>query len=221
MNTREQHPSSFRTALWAAALCALSTGVSAQSVSSLESFDSLSSGALSAPGWTVLDPAVNVSFIGGSGSADRFLEFLSGSAASYSFSLGAGSVYDLTIGFQYVGWVSQSGDSAATVTLTGPTGLLDTQTLTPQFTGTGEQNDFNAVNPPDSPSDSYAGSFAGLSAGTYVLSVDALGSQGRKLRIDDLSIDALAQPVPEPGTWAMLGAGLALLGGLHRRRQKV
>lgn len=218
MKSREHIPTTARAALLAAALCTLTAGASAQSMSSTETFDALSNGSLSAPGWTVTNPAVNVSFIGGPTSADKFLEFLSESAANYSFTLGAGYVYDLTIAFSEVGWVSQNGMYAANIAVSGPSGLLDSRTLAPQFVGAGAQNDFNAVNPPDSPSGNYSQTFSGLSGGTYVLGIDTLGAQGRKLRIDNLAIDAIAQPVPEPDAWAMMAAGLAVLASSMRRR---
>lgn len=225
MNSRESRKSTptfsatARTAWLVAALGTLSAGASAQSMSSVQNFDALSNGALSAPGWTVTDTAVNVSFIGGPTSADKFLEFLSGSAANYSFTLGSGYLHDLSIAFSEVGWVSENGMYAATVTLSGPSGLIDTRALAPQFIGAGAQNDYAAVNPPNSPSGDYAHSFSGLAGGTYVLGIDTLGAQGRKFRIDNLAIDAIAQPVPEPGAWAMMAAGLAVLATTARRRR--
>lgn len=208
-----------RTFALAAIFPMIAAGASAQSLSETQSFDALSNGALSATGWSVVDPAVNISFLPGSGSSDKFLEFLASSDAAYSFALGAGYQYDLTISFSYVGWVSNSGMSPATVSVSNASGVLDTQALSPQFIGPSTAADFNAINPPDSPSGTYSSSFAAMNGGLYVLDISTLGTNDRKLRIDDLSISALAQPVPEPEGWMLIGAGLAMLGAVTRRQR--
>lgn len=207
-----------RHILLAALFPVIAAGASAQSLSDTQNFDGLSNGNLLAAGWSVVDPAVNISFRPGASSGDKFLEFLAGSEASYSFMLGAGYQYDLTISFSQVGWASTNGSAAATVTVSNPSGLLDTQSLLPQYVGAASENDYQGTNPPDSPSGTYSSSFSAVGGGLYVLDISTLGTNSRKLRIDDLSIDAIAQPVPEPDSWLLIGAGLAVLGALTQRR---
>ncbi|MCW5610095.1 MAG: CHRD domain-containing protein [Rubrivivax sp.] len=52
---------------------------------------------------------------------------------------------------------------------------------------------------------------AGLNAGTAYFNVHSTAFPAGEIR-------GFLQPVPEPGTWALMGLGLAAVGGLARRR---
>lgn len=55
---------------------------------------------------------------------------------------------------------------------------------------------------------------AGLNNGTSYFNVHSTTFPGGEIR-------GFLQPVPEPGTWALMGLGLAAVGGLARRRSAV
>lgn len=64
-------------------------------------------------------------------------------------------------------------------------------------------------------SDYNAGSFVGISRAQA--DIRSISFKGLGVVADDL---VLTTPVPEPGTWAMLLAGLAAVGALGRRRRR-
>jgi hypothetical protein len=55
---------------------------------------------------------------------------------------------------------------------------------------------------------------------TNTISNDCVGGNIGSGRTDFGSYGFSAQPVPEPGTWAMMGLGLASFGGLAWNRRR-
>lgn len=67
----------------------------------------------------------------------------------------------------------------------------------------------------------YSFNFAGLSAGTYELRFNLPGGSNRNSPINgSYSISAVTAPVPEPETFALLMAGLGLLGMVARKKSR-
>ena len=58
--------------------------------------------------------------------------------------------------------------------------------------------------------------FVATSTSTTILLQGAVGQN--YIGLDNVSADLVSAPVPEPGTWALMVAGLAALGGVARRR---
>ena len=57
-----------------------------------------------------------------------------------------------------------------------------------------------------------------LAPGSYIVSGDLLAAGGGGAPLNVTTGALMLTPVPEPGTWAMLFAGLGLLGSIIRRR---
>ena len=94
---------------------------------------------------------------------------------------------------------------SGTVTTTGvPTGLLEAWSTAIQITGTGYSGTMAVINP------------ITLGAGSYVLEIrgDVVGTNGGSYA-GTLNIS----PVPEPQEWALLLAGLGLIGFVATRRR--
>lgn len=67
---------------------------------------------------------------------------------------------------------------------------------------------------------STSGTFVATAASTTLSFFFATDPGTGTWSIDDVSVDQIAAPVPEPETYAMLLAGLGLMAGIARRRKK-
>ncbi len=153
--------------------------------------------------WTMTDGSVDVIGVGtpydffpGNGKYID-LDGSTGNAAVMqtlaSFNLLAGSTY--TLSFDLGGSARWDGDNSVTVSLGA---FSETFTLAS-----------------NAPLTSYSRQFSVASNMTSSLMFDHAGSDNMGLILDNV---ALSAPVPEPETWAMLLAGLALLGVNARRK---
>lgn len=128
------------------------------------------------------------------------------STASYSFSA-LSAVQSLTVSFWY-----SALSTAASWSLTGPANPL--ANTNPGFFGTL----FAANNPGPGGTigadQQVSFTWNNLSAGNYTL---AFGTGLGSLKVDDVQISVTA--VPEPETYAMMLAGLGLIGTIVRRRK--
>ncbi len=148
--------------------------------------------------------------------SDDYL-WLSALAPSASFIFNATTdIASLTLDF----WYSVPGSNNGQVSLTrlGSPAVLsqtlaDTSGNALQFIGnnpgaaTGGSNDFDGQ---------FTTSFSDLLAGQYTLTFSKLGGVLNSFKVDDVNIAVTA--VPEPETYALMLAGLALIGWIVRRR---
>ncbi len=153
-------------------------------------------------------------------------------ALSQSFSVGAGPVNSATLSFQ---WFANYGGTEAAF-ITGPNGLDYTgrqpvlalrvdilKSGASAFSTAAADLVFSGVftaplGSGPQPYTTFTQTFLGLTAGeTYSLRFAAAANRGPlAVGIDNVSLDV--QSVPEPTTWALALAGLALLGATVRRR---
>lgn len=129
---------------------------------------------------------------------DQSMAFGGGDSAYTSFSVGSAGTYDLS--FDYVGSGFWALYDLGTSSYVSPGPLV-------QFSGAGTGTASFAL----TASNSYKLYFGSLGAGLPGLTTG--------VAIDDVSVMAAA-PVPEPESYAMLVAGLGVLGLMTRRRQQ-
>lgn len=129
---------------------------------------------------------------------NQFMQFGGGDSAYTAFGVGAGG--DYTLSFDYVGsgfWALYNQD-ASTYVSPGP--LV-------QINGNGTESTLLTL----SGSTNYKLFFGSIGAG--------LPGMTTGMQLDNVSVTAVT-PVPEPESYAMLMAGLGVLGFMSRRRQQ-
>jgi hypothetical protein len=195
--------------LLASSLFILSSAAQAQVIFS-DNFDANVLALNSVPtGWMVADGTVDIiggppdfyNFIPGSG---RFID-LDGSTSnagvlSKSLNLSAGTQY--TASFQLAG----NHRNGSTETVTGILGV-----------GIGNTSSIFSL-PQNAGWTNYSLVFTPTTTGAYVLSFGNSGGDNIGMLLDNVSV-SVTSPVPEPETYAMLLAGLGLLGFAARRRK--
>jgi hypothetical protein len=159
------------------------------------------------------------SFVGGfrveAGSDDYLSLNALAPSASYSF-FAPTALAALDLSF----WYSVPGAGSGTVTLASTTlNLPDTPGNAAQFLfnnpGESAGGPFNA----NDFDDRFHTTFSNLAAGTYTLTFSRLGGlfAPNALRVDDVILSVTA--VPEPETYALMLAGLGIVGFVARRRR--
>jgi hypothetical protein len=161
-----------------------------------------------APGWTTTGVV--------EGTSDKYIHLLGSEALSFNFMLLSDSLVDFS--FWYGGFVPLS-TSGTPFDLNLPTfsaAVVRTNTLPDQIGA------FIALNPGpaslnllNSPYASPSNIF--LTAGSHTLNFQNHPGLDAGTKIDDFIMNVTA--VPEPGSWAMLLAGLGAMGVVGRRRR--
>jgi hypothetical protein len=136
-------------------------------------------------------------------------------SSSYTFS-SAVSLASLSLSF----WYSVPGNGNGTVSIagSGPTALGDTPGNAVQY----------LLNNPGSSTGGLGGTFDAqfsttlnnVAAGSYTVTFATAGGLLNSLKVDDVLISAVAAPIPEPETYALMLGGLGMLGWMARRRQQ-
>ena len=170
-----------------------------------DNFDANAGGTNLVPsGWTVTNGTVDIigqgtswNYIPNSG---KFID-LDGSSSdagvlSKSFDLVSGNVY--TAYFDLAGSHARDVSESVTVNFGG---VVNTYSLQ---RNDGWTNYFLSLSP--------------VTSGSYALSFSNAGGDNVGMLLDNVRI--IAAPVPEPETYAMLLAGLGLMGGIARRRSQ-
>jgi len=207
-NKPREPPMNMRNEILIAALCAVCAGAMANVTTSTvgptttysESFDS---GSSFSAGW--FNTPLN--------SDDYLLLDVLTPTSSFSFS-SAVPLASLTLSF----WYSVPGNNNGSVSVagSGTIALVDTPGNVAQYllnnpgpnntTGFLNYNSYDAF---------YTTTLNNLVAGTYAVTFATPGLL-TSLKVDDLTITAVAAPVPEPETYAMMLAGLAMIGWLNK-----
>ena len=190
----------------ATAVAAMAFGVSAQAVPIFaDNFDADATGLNQAPtGWTVSSGTVDVV---GNGVDDRvpgngvYIDLdgttsLAGLLTSPSLNLTAGLTYTAT--FDLAG--SQLGSTETGVVTFGSQSLNYSLASAAPFT-------------------TFSLSFTPSTSGAYALSFHNDGGDDVGALLDNVVVNQVTVPVPEPETYALLLAGLAVLGAVSWRRR--
>jgi hypothetical protein len=140
-------------------------------------------------------------------SADDYT-WLRGSSKSSSFTIdSASALASLTLEF----WYSVPADGQGLVTLASSSGLglhdAPGGLLAFRLADTGSGNRFSSF---------FSTTVKNLAAGEYTVSFATTAGRLRSLKVDDVVITT---SVPEPGSYALMLAGLAVVGGLAYRRR--
>ncbi len=125
---------------------------------------------------------------------------------------------NVTVSFYYAFWNPNGGSTPPTISLDGSVQNLD-------FHSTGDFLNTTNNNPgPDSATDlaqadrPFTFSWSNVGAKVnHTLTFSTGAGSSRQLSVDDLKI--VITPVPEPETYAMLLAGLGVMGAVARRRK--
>ncbi len=192
-------------------MVALSSAAQAQVIFS-DNFDANTPGLNAVPfGWTVSSGTVDIigwpyfyDFVPGSG---RYIDLdgSTGSAGVLSTILTLESGTQYTASFQLAG--NHRDGSPETVTSILGVGIGNVS------------NTFSLAQ--DAGWTDYSMVFTPSVTGNYILSFGNSGGDNIGMLLDNVSVDggAITSPIPEPGTYAMLLAGLGLLGFAARRRK--
>jgi hypothetical protein len=136
-------------------------------------------------------------------------------SSSYSFS-SAVTLASLNLSFWYS--VPGAGHGIVSIAGSGPTLLADSPGNVALYL-------LNNPGPANSGFNAFDAFFTttlyDVLPGSYTLTFQTAGGLLHSLKVDDVTIAAIAAPVPEPETYALMLAGLGMLGVLGRNRRRV
>jgi hypothetical protein len=150
---------------------------------------------------------------------DQFIKLDANQTLQFTFALASASLVDFS--FWYGAYRPGQANPALRIDLDD----IFTDSFNRSADGTRQLPSFNILNPGSDSNHEFNASFAlaspiELAAGQHTLTFTALDYPSGKTyaRIDDFYLSAAA--VPEPDTWAMVFAGLGVVGFLGKRRRR-